>query len=185
MLYRVFPLIHGARLTEEGGALYVARDSQGSGRHDNPGRYGALYVSRAPESAVAERIQGFRGQELRNSDLRRQDGSGYALAEIDDASLGPLVDLDDPSHLTRRRLRPSIVATRDRAVTRPTALAIFAEGAPGFEWWSTLESRWINVTLFAGRAVAHLALATEPAKLTVRHPVLRSAAELIGVRLRD
>ncbi len=185
MLYRVFPFIREAGPAREGGALYVARDSQGSGRHDNPGSYGALYVSRAAESAVAERIQAFRGQELRDSDLRRRDGNTWALAEIDDASLGWLVDLDDPPQLTRRRLRPSVVASRDRALTRPIALAIFAEGAAGLAWWSTLESRWINVTLFAERVRAQLVLATEPTTLTVRHPVLRSAAELLGVRLRD
>ena len=55
-LFRVFPLLSGAAPTEDGGALHVARALQGPGRHDNPDRYGALYVSRVPDAAVAERL---------------------------------------------------------------------------------------------------------------------------------
>lgn len=182
MLYRVFPLLPGAPIRDPGGALYVPRERQGAGRHDHPDHYGALYVSRVPESAVAERIQAFRGQTLDDADLRLE-GVANALATFNDSAVDDIVDLDEPGELTRRQLRPSVVATRDRRVTREIALRIFEEGVPGFAWWSTLESTWPNLTLFAERASARLTLAASPELLTVRHPVVRAAAGAIGVRL--
>ena len=59
-----------------------------------------------------------------------------------------VVDLDEPRVLVRERLRPSVVATRQREVTQPQALALFERGAAGMRWWSTFESLWANVTLF-------------------------------------
>jgi hypothetical protein len=185
VLYRVFPLIPGAAVGESGGPLHVPRERQGAGRHDHPDAYGALYVSRTAASAIAERIQGFRGQTLANTDLRLADGARYALATFEDALMDPLIDLDDPTELARRRLRPSLVATRNRAVTREIAFRIFQDGSVGFAWWSTLESSWTNVTLFAERAVDRLIVVGEPEPLTVSHPILRSAADAIGVRLSE
>lgn len=84
------------------------------------------------ESAVAERIQAFRGQTLNDADLRLVGGAQYALATFDDSTLDRIVHLDDPSELARRQLRPSMVATRDRRVTGAIALRIFEEGVRGF-----------------------------------------------------
>jgi hypothetical protein len=64
VLYRVFPFMPSSTATDIGGALFVPRHRQGEGRHDNPEHYGALYATRIPESAVAEQLQGFRGQVL-------------------------------------------------------------------------------------------------------------------------
>jgi RES domain-containing protein len=183
VLYRVFPYRQGAGVTEPGGALFVGRDRQGMGRHDNPDRYGALYVSRAAESAIAERIQAFRGQELAEADLRRVDGTVLALATIDDGGLRGLVDLDEPRELVRRRLRPSGVATGNRTATQRLALDLHAEGIPGFAWWSTLEASWANVTLFAEAAAGSLRLAADPLALALDVPELRLAAETLGVGL--
>lgn len=94
-----------------------------------------------------------------------------------------MVDLDDPTELAGRQLRPSLVATRDRGVTQGIALRLFDEGADGFVWWSTLESSWPNLTLFAERASSRLALVGDPELLTVRHSAVRLAAETLGVRL--
>lgn len=183
----MFPLVVGARPSEEGGALYVARRSQGSGRHDNPERYGALYLSRSAESAVAERIQGFRGQVLTRAALRRPDGTSYALATIEDSELASIVDLDDPRELVRRKLRPSEVATRRRSVTQAIALRIFQEkrDAGGLSWWSALEASWTNVTLFAERAARRLRVGEPVEILSVDHPVLRVAAEILGIIVRE
>lgn len=184
MLYRVFPFVPGAGAAEDGGPLHVVRALQGGGRHDNPQAYGALYASRSAQSAVAERIQRFRGRTLAEAHLRRADGTRYALAAIEDEGLDrPLVDLDDPRELVRRDLRPSWVATRDRTVTRPIALSIFAEGAAGLGWWSTLDAEWSNVTLFAERTRRRLRLAGDPEPLTLVMPALRAAARALGIRL--
>jgi hypothetical protein len=183
MLYRVFPMLPGAAIDQPGGPLFVPRERQGAGRHDHPDSYGALYLSTLALSAVAERIQAFRGQTLTDADLRMVDGSRYALATFDEEGVADVIDLDDPVELTRRTLRPSMVATRDRASTRAIALRIFEEGAQGFVWWSALEASWPNVTLFAERSVPGLRLTAEPEPLSVRHPTLRAAADAIGVRL--
>ena len=172
-----------AGLRDEGGALYVPRERQGIGRHDNPEHYGALYLTRSPISAVAERIQGFRGHSITDDDLRRRGTDHLALVAFDDGALGPLVDLDDPHELVARALRPSQVATRERATTRAIALDLFTQGHVGLTWWSALEASWTNATLFAERALDRLAVASDPEPLTISHPVLRSAAEAMGVRL--
>jgi hypothetical protein len=75
------------------------------------------------------------------------------------------------------------VATRNRALTQPIALAIFEEGSFGFAWWSTVEATWINVTLFAERAVPELRLGAAPEVLSLDHPIVRDAARLVGVKI--
>lgn len=183
MLYRVFPHRPGAEQIDEGGPLHVARTRQGAGRHDSPQAYGALYASSSPVSAVAERIQAFRGHTLSDDDLVNALGWRLALAEIDDTALDDLVDLDEPRALLERRLRPSGVATRDRASTQQIARDIFAEGVPGFRWWSILEASWPNATLFAERAVPRLVAASEPAPLSTGLQSVREAAAALGIRL--
>lgn len=181
MLYRAFPMLPGAEPGAAGGPLFAARHLQGAGRHDNPRHYAALYASRTPSGAVVEWLRRFLGRPLAEADLGRPDGSRMALAALDDRRVGPLVDLDDPRNLVARDLRPSGVATRDRRRTRPLALAIFREGVPGFEWWSTVEASWTNVTLFAERAAGDLAVVGEPEPLGLDHPALGEAAEALGL----
>src|SRR5439155_1757019 len=69
--------------------------------------------------------------------LRRGLPLALAALELDDRA--KLVDLDDPGVLAARRLRPSHVATRQRSVTQPQALALYRGGAAGLRWWSTFE----------------------------------------------
>lgn len=182
MLYRSFPLLPGARPTEEGGPLHAPRFLQGYGRHDNPDRYGALYVSKAPESVAAELLRYLRRHDVSDTDLL-SEGRSYSLVAIDNAELEGLLDLDDPRSLVERELRPSSVATGNRQLTRRMALDIYEEGIPGFQWWSTIEASWINVTLFVDRALPYLRLVGEAQPLTVAHPAVRAAAEVVGVRL--
>jgi RES domain len=181
VLYRVFPARDGADPAEDGGPLFVARALQGSSRHDNPDRYGALYATRVALSAVAERLLRFRGQRLSDADLVRADGRRYTLAEIDDAGLSAVPDLDDPQELVHRRLRPSWVATGDRSVTQPIALQAFEDGSEGFAWWSTIEAGWSNVTLFAERVIPRLRVGGRPDPLTTGHPLVRAVAERLGI----
>jgi RES domain len=183
VLYRVFPARDGAGPADDGGALFVARALQGSSRHDNPERYGALYATRVALSAVAERLLRFRGQRLSDADLVRADGRRYAVAAIDDAALTAVPDLDDPQELVHRRLRPSWVATSDRSVTQPIALQAFEDGSEGFAWWSTIEAGWSNVTLFAERTIPRLRVGARPDPLTIGHPLVRAAADRFGIRL--
>lgn len=181
MLYRAFPAIPGAGLGEAGGALFVPRLDQGHGRHDNPDAYGALYLSRVPESPIAEVLRDYVARGIPPMPLLRE-GSPIALAAVADDQLD-LIDLDDPRNLEARALRPSGVATHHRRPTQRMALGIYREGAPGFEWWSTIESSWINVTLFEERAAGSVRLEGEPEPLTLEHPAVQGAAEAVGVLL--
>ncbi len=68
--------------------------------------------------------------------------------------------------------------------TQRIASAIFDEGAAGFQWWSTLDAEWINVTLFDERARAHVRVAAAPRLLSVRSAEVREAAARLGVRIQ-
>ena len=181
-LFRVFTWDGSSTGATERGPLFVPRATQDSGRHDAPDRYGAWYCSRDAISAVAESIQFLSGRVLRD---RHFDIGGSAKALVgfsldDEVSL---LDLDDSLELAARRLRPSQVATGQRAVTQRIARSIFDEGAAGFLWWSTLEGGWSNVTLFHERALPHISIAARPKRLSIRLPEVKEAVERIGVRI--
>jgi hypothetical protein len=78
---------------------------------------------------------------------------------------------------------PSGVATRARRRTQRLALGLHQAGFEGFEWWSTIEASWINVTLFGDRVTGRLSVIGELEPLTVNNPLVREAAEAVGVVL--
>jgi len=164
------------------GALWFPRPYQGEGRHDNPVVYGCLYLSEQPLSCVVEQLARFRGQRLTPALLLRR-GLPLALAELELPDDTQLVDLDEPTVLRRERLRPSRIATRDRAVTQPQALALHEKHAEaaGLRWWSTFESQWLNVTLF-DRAASALRLGSVRT-LEVADDQIAAAADVLGLRL--
>jgi RES domain-containing protein len=163
------------------GALWFPRPYQGEGRHDNPAVYGCLYLSERPLSCVVEQLARFRGQRLSEALLRRR-GLPLALAELELPDDAELVDLDEPAVLRRERLRPSRVATRERDVTQPQALALHEkhQHAAGLRWWSTFEAQWLNVTLF-DRAAPVLRLVSVRA-LDVADDQIAAAADVLGLR---
>ena len=115
-LYRCFAWDARARHDEPDGPLWFPRPYQGEGRHDNPDRYGCLYLADRALSCIVEQLARFRGQRLTPGLLRRR-GLPLALAELELDEGAGLIDLDDPVVLRRERLRPSLVATRHREVT--------------------------------------------------------------------
>jgi hypothetical protein len=181
ILYRCLAWNERARPDAPDGALWFPRPYQGEGRHDNPAVYGCLYVSEQPLSCVVEQLGRFRGQRLTPALLLRR-GLPLALAELGLADGTQLIDLDEPAVLRRERLRPSRVATRERAVTQPQALALHEKhpDAAGLRWWSTFESQWLNVTLFDG-AAADLELVSVRT-LTVEDEEIAAAADVLGLR---
>jgi hypothetical protein len=181
ILHRCFAWNERAGDTGPDGPLWFPRIYQGEGRHDNPDRYGCLYLSTSPLSTVVEQLARFRGQPLLRSLLRRR-GLPLALAELELENDAELVDLDDPVVLRRERLRPSRVATRDRRITQPQALALHDRHrkAAGLRWWSTYEAVWINVTLF-DRAAAQLRVVSIRA-LNLEDPTVVEAADVFGLR---
>jgi hypothetical protein len=183
-LWRVLPWRAQAPPRESGGPLWFPRELQGLGRHDNPDRYGCLYVSEAAVGASAEALAPFRGAGPLASGMLLRGGLPLALARLELADDAGTVDLDDPRVLAGRGLRPSRVATRRRAVTQVYAARVFEEAplALGLRWWSTLEASLINLTLF-DRAAPHLTLA-EVEPLALEHPAVLEAAELLGLASR-
>ena len=180
-LWRVLPWDPDARVREPGGALWFPREFQGSGRHDNPELYGCLYVTGTAVSSVAEALASFRGSGDLSEAMLERAGRRLALVALDVPDDTELVDLDEPRVLRAERLRPSVVATRRRAVTQEYAARLFTrhDEAAGLRWWSTLESSWINVTLFDRAARRLRVRAPEP--LTPEHAAVAEAAELLGL----
>ena len=182
-LFRVFHW-DGRSLGRTGaGPLFLPRQHQGAGRHDAPDRYGAWYCATHPVSAVAERIQQLRGNAIVNRDFQRLGNLTLALVGIRLDPSVALVDLDDPTELVTRQLRPSMVATRRRVVTQQIARRIFDEGVGGLVWWSTLAAEWTNVTLFYERVIGKVSLLAPPRTLSTDMPEVQQAADDLGVRI--
>jgi hypothetical protein len=155
---------------------------QGDGRHDNPDVYGCLYLTDRESSGVVEQLARFRGQALIAPMLVRR-GLPLALAAIELADQAELIDLDDPVVLRRRRLRPSLVATRRRPITQPQALAAYRDtDSAGLSWWSIFESLWANYTIFDR---AHSLLTLQDVRvLSVEDDAVLEAAEYLGLAPR-
>jgi hypothetical protein len=181
ILHRCFAWDERAGVAGTDGPLWFPRVYQGEGRHDNPDRYACIYLSASPLSTVVEQLARFRGQRLLPSLLRRR-GLPLALADLEIGDDATLVDLDDPVVLRREHLKPSRVATRDRTITQPQALALHDRHrhAAGVRWWSTYEAMWINVTVF-DRAATRLRVRSVRA-LTIEDPTVVEAADFFGLR---
>lgn len=181
-LYRCFPWEEAVDPSARGGALWFPRMLQGAGRHDNPELYGCIYATGAPVSAVVERLQGFRHAALEPADLRSRRAP-LALASIALDHAASVVDLDEPRVLAEEDLRPSLVATGERARTQADAADLYERHpqAAGLRWWSTFESQWTNVTLF-DRAAPSLAV-EDVRVLTLDDEVVGEAARFLGLPL--
>jgi hypothetical protein len=184
IVWRLVPWQAQASPREPGGVLWFPRELQGLGRHDNPDRYGCLYVCEDAESAVAEALAPFRATGVLTSEMLVRAGLPLALARLDFDDGGRLVDLDDPRVLSGRGLHPSEVATRARNVTQGYAARVFDDlpHVLGLRWWSTLEASLINLTLF-DRAALRLGVVGIEA-LTIGHTAVVKAAELLGLAPR-
>lgn len=181
ILWRTLPWDPGAGESEPGGPLWFPRRRQGRGRHDDPARYGCLYVTEAAVAAVAEALAPFRGTGPLRADLLRRDGRALAQAAIVLAPAAVLIDLDEPRTLVTERLRPSEVATGRRTTTQAWASRLHDRHpeSAGLRWWSVLEASWLNVTLF-DRAAGHLTV-EDVQILTVEDGAVREAAAFLGL----
>lgn len=149
-VWRVLPWNPSVPAAAAGGALWVPRALQGTGRHDSPDHYGCVYLSEGAMPAVAETLAPFRATGDLGPELLIRSGRRLALAELNLDEHASLLDLDDPAALSDEALRPSMVATHRREVTQHDALRLFRShpDAAGLRWWSTIEASWIHVTLF-------------------------------------
>jgi hypothetical protein len=180
-LWRTLPFDKRAAAAEPGGALSFPREQQGYGRHDNPDLYGCLYLAEDAVSAVAEPLAAFRGSGQMKASMLTHLGRPLALAELTLPDGSASIDLDDPDVLAAERLRPSRIATRSREVTQRVAVDLYRSDpdAVGLRWWSTLESSWINWTIF-DRAAPALQV-VEVVELRIDDAIVREAAALLGL----
>ena len=183
ILHRCFAWDERAGATGPDGPLWFPRVYQGEGRHDNPDRYGCLYLSASALSTVVEQLARFRGQRLLPSMLRRR-GLPLAVADLELDESAEVLDLDDPAVLRRERLRPSQVATRDRTVTQAQALALHDRHteAAGLRWWSTFEAAVDQRDPVRSRG-SRLRV-REVRALTLEDPTVIEAADFFGLRRR-
>lgn len=179
ILHRCFAWNERAQHDQPDSPLWFPRVFQGDGRHDNPDVYGCMYLTDREVSGVVEQLARFRGQRLIAQMLVRR-GLPLAVAAIELRDDAEVIDLDDPVVLRRLRLRPSVVATRNRSITQPQALGVYREtNATGLRWWSIFESLWMNYTLF-DRARVRLAL-QEARPLSLDDDTVVEAADYLGL----
>jgi hypothetical protein len=181
IFWRLLPWQPDVRPMNPGGVLWFPRELQGSGRHDNPDRYGCLYVSESPVSGVCEALAPFRGTGKLTTGMLMRAGVPLALARVELNDDGHLIDLDEPRVLTGAGLHPSEVATGRRVVTQAHALQLHDQQptAAGLRWWSTIEASLLNVTLF-DRALPSLRV-VDVTPLALVDLAVRDAAELLGL----
>lgn len=157
-------------------ALLPPRRLQGGGRHDNADLYTALYCSTDSLACVSEALQNFR--KIKDSDLFRGGNRLHLFKfRLDDARKTP--NVDDPNVLLEFATRPSKVATRERLITQPLARKIFERGNDGMLWWSTIESAWINATLFYEQARPFMKMIGAPVAL--KH----DSSEVLRIQYRE
>jgi hypothetical protein len=143
-----------------------------------------LYASKHAVSAIAERLQEFRGQTIVNNDLY-QGELPLSLVSFELTENVPLLDLVQASELSTWGIDPLQVATKDRAISQRLARMLYEKGIPGFLWWSSLEPSWTNASLFESRAASNILVERPIKPLTTTMPELIEAAKKIGVQLKQ
>ena len=164
--------------------LFVPTSLQGSGRFDNPTRYGAMYAAHTPQAAVGEVFGDLAIWASNAFDYRRRENSRCLVTyELDDDR--SLLDLDDADTLAALALRPTDVVKRNRDRTQEVALQLWLDrqrsGHAGLTWWSYWRPEWTVSMLwsddldnsFPGLAVVEV----EP--LTSEHPAVDIAADVL------
>ena len=106
-----------------------------------------------------------------------------ASARLSASARADIADLCDPDELARRRLRPDTIASRDYQRTRAIAEALYEDGKTGLRWWSAFSGDWHTIVAFCGRLGGAGLVFREAEPLGLDHPVVRTAAAELGVRL--
>lgn len=190
LVYRVFPRLAAAPTGTPGHPLYLHRP-QGHGRLDNPGHYDTWYFATAPEAAVGETFADLSAWSNDMFEFPKMPGARRALGvfEVDDGT--PVLDLDDARALYERRLRPTQVVARNRAVTQAWALAVHDErddrGArrwAGIRWWSFHRPHWTVIALWCPPGAPVAARPVGIDDLAVTHVAVRDAAGSLGKPIR-
>ncbi len=177
-LYRISPIYSGAAEGEPYHPGYVPASS-GAHRIDNPEMYDTLYLSDSAAGAVAEAF----GAMAVWGDYLTEHPRGFTRRLATFELTGrPVLDLDDPLALVRRKIRPSRVVTRDRPTTQQWAAVAFAEGTwAGISWWSYYSPEWASLGLWcapSGGAIDGLDL-VDSEEIGAGHPAVIAAEQAL------
>jgi hypothetical protein len=192
VLWRAFPW---DREAPEGGPFSVRSVApphmQNYGRFDLNGRPSVLYLAQTPAHAVAEVLRGLKRNpadplrhRLSPGDLT---GAGHPRALVPVRLPAPLADrvpdFGCGETLERFGVRADELSSRERRVTQAAARRIHQHGdrVPGFCWWSAFHGDWHVLLLFLDRAGLDALEWGTPEILTVDHPAVREAAEVLGL----
>ncbi len=181
-IYRVFDW-DGITVNKRiiGGPLYIPGHRQGKGRHDIPDSDGVFYCSLVKISAIAEALHPFINLTIKNKVFHLESGLTQSLVKISIDNLG-LIDLTDAKELLRLSISPQDVATLDRRITQEISRKIFKMGVDGFKWYSAIESKWTNLTLFASRIEDKVSVKKEDIqKLNIDLIEVQEACMFLGI----
>lgn len=183
IFFRVFYYLEGLKSPfEAGGAFYVPREYQGSGRHDIV-EDGIIYCSLEALSTLVEKFDKFKNQHIDLDDLRKKNGSRLALVKFQIKGEN-LVDMRLPESQLQLKLTSAVMESRERKITQPIAKRIYDTGADGLIWNSSIESQWSNASLFHSRVKAKLELVEEVIVLDLENPYVREAADYWNISLK-
>ncbi len=179
--YRVyFKKAQPQGLFSDGGPFYVPREFQGQGRHDITDD-GILYASVDAVSSIAENLKRFINLKLKPDHFVLKGDYKLALARftLEGANI---LDLREAKEMVRTKTGPVSIATHDREITQALSRAMYQQGVDGFLWWSTLEAKWTNATLFENRIRKKVKL-QQSELLTPALPEVRAAAKALHIQL--
>ncbi len=184
-LYRVFDWDNSKKhySNKPGSPVYIPRDKQGRGRHDIPQIDGMFYCSFSSHSAIAEQLYDFMNIKINDSIFNLSNGWTQALAEIEIKGTIKLADLNDSKLLVKYDIKPSEVVTSDIERTQQLAEFFHRKKYDGIKWFSSIESSWTNVSLFASRTHSILKKSVkEITPLSIRMQLVRETCDFIKVK---
>lgn len=166
----------------DGGPFYVPREFQGNGRHDIVDD-GVLYCSLDPVSAVAEYLKKYTNLNVDESIFELKTRAQLALAEFQ-LIQAQIIDLRDVRQMMKTKTGPVSIATHDREITQALSKMLYQQGYDGFIWWSALEAKWSNMTLFENRIKKKLKV-VKTMLITGALPVVKQAAATLNIKLKQ
>jgi len=180
LVHRIFPYLPSAPVGELGHPLYE-HHPQRSGRLDHPDYY-VWYLTAQPQAAVGEVFGNLASWESSMFDAPQVPGARRALGVYRLPDDLQVLDLDDPTELAQRGLRPTQIVVRNLAVTQAWAHRIWNERDPhdptsrrwqAVQWWSYHRPFWTVLGSWQRPELDHVE------DLDLDHAAVRDAAEAL------
>lgn len=180
LVHKIFPYLPSAPEGEPGHPMYEHRPQRG-GRLDHPDYY-VWYLTPQAQAAVGEVFGNLASWEHSMFHAPQVPGARRALGVYwlpDDLQV---LDLDDPTELVQRGLRPTQIVVRNLAVTQAWAHRIWDERDAhdttrhrwqAVQWWSYHRPFWPVLGSWQRPELDHIE------DLDLDHPAVRDAAKAL------